>query len=273
MMIRDLSTQFETHRVITYNFTRDKAVYHNVEMRQAKGCIYIGEPKPDEYGRNYCVTYAYFADKGIGIAMGTYADDADLQWVLNDAAYHHLDRDWPVYLIHAKQAIDAGYWFTVLEVELLKNIAPELVDGANEARRIHKERSEAKRRAEEQKRQEEDALYVKEQNEQAFKLIDKAIETIKRGGVLNNNTVEIYKERYDSKDYCVVGYLMDKYGVSLPIRTRGWVNNSLARITVSEGGEVTRCQYRPNGKSKGSTAVWKYLDQLIKAIRTEESEG
>lgn len=266
MMLKEITAPFENHRVITYNYRGDKAVYHNIPMKPAFGNIYIGESEPTGYGRSNCVAYAYFQDKNIGITMHQYSDDTEIDNVKRDADAYCLG-SISDFIERIRRIIEAGSWVTLLEVELLINVAPELVDGAYEARRKHRERLDEQNRIRKQKETEEEEKYVKEQNEKAEAEINKALDIIRNGGLLINKEFSIYEGRYDRKDYCVITYFLDKYGISMPIRTRAWVINSLATITIGEDGAIGKYQYYKQGRSKGSTTVWKYLEDMIKTVR------
>ena len=268
MTLKEINAKSETHRVITYNYQGNKAVYHNISMKPVFGNIYIGESEPNEYGRAYCMAYAYFKDKDIGIAMHQYSDDTEIESVERDANIYCLG-SISDFLERMRKVIEAGSWVTLLEAEILKNVAPELVDGAFEARRKYRARLDDQERIRKQKAKEEEDSYVNEQNEKAQEKIDKARKIIKDGGILINTEFSIYKRRFDKKDYCVITYFLDKYGVSIPIRTRAWVINSLFSITIGKDGSIATYQYYKHGKSKGSTTVWGYLEDMIKAVRAE----
>lgn len=274
MTIRELDTAYETHRVITYNYNDTKAVYHNIRMRPYTGTLYIGEPETDDYGNNYCMAYAWFEDAHIGIAMHKYADNRSIEHVDNEAIDCGL-MSVQDFIAYMKKEIDANEWLTLLQVELLKNVDPSLVPAAMESRRLHKEAVDAKRREHERKRKEDEAVFVAARNEEANAVIAEALRVLKDGGKLENKSFILYKDRYDYQECHVVSYLMDKFGIALPIRTKGWIINSLANMTIGASGEIEGCQYYKRGKSRGSQSVWTYLSRLVEAARAtvEEVEG
>lgn len=65
----------------------------------------------------------------------------------------------------------------------------------------------------------------------------------------------------------VINQLMDKYGIVVPLRTKGWINSKLAMITFKDG----KISYRFYGKSQrdNSSVFMKYLVELKETIDLE----
>lgn len=60
--------------------------------------------------------------------------------------------------------------------------------------------------------------------------------------------------------------IADKYGVNIPLRTRGWILNNLIKCTISENGSIScRCWETKNGK--GSQKIWDILSEMKGAIQ------
>ena len=70
----------------------------------------------------------------------------------------------------------------------------------------------------------EERAFCEEQNRLSEQAVQEAIRTIKDGGVLQNQTVKFYRSRYRCNAFSIVNYLMRKYGVNVPLRTQGWIN-------------------------------------------------
>ena len=270
MKLNELSTSIETRRVITYNVNQTKAVYHNIAMRHAQENIYVGIQEFESYGI-YHMAYAWFDDFKIGIAISSYRDDTEVSDLYVEACRHGLQNS-KTFIERIKSIVGIDGWITLTEVELLKTIAPELVENAIKSREAYRNQIEKRKQMEEEKRREEEAAYIAGENKRAENMISQAIEIIKNGGRLANKTFSIYTRRYDYKSYCVVGYLMEKYGIDVPIRTKGWIINNLAEIVI-EGNSVTNCRYYKSGKSKGSKVVWKYLDEMICKVKGIEAQS
>ena len=62
----------------------------------------------------------------------------------------------------------------------------------------------------------------------------------------------------------IVLWLMDRYGIKVPIKTQGWFNQKLAFVKWIEG-EITYSYYKTKG-TNGSQTAFKYLNMLEKAV-------
>lgn len=264
MKLNELSTTWETHRVITYNADSTRAIYKNVPMRHVAGSLYAGEPYSPEYSsETFVKVYVWFAAQDIGMITREFTDDFDLEGLIDYArlcAYTTAED----YITKSKMKLDAGLWLKLTEVELLKNLAPELVTPALEAREAHrrKREEEEKRRREEEAA--EDARYVEERNAEAEAAVEAAVEIIKRGGPLRNTAVTFYNSRYDTRETTVVAELINRLKIPAALRTKGWIKNTMSGLDVSPEGRASRYYYL---SGNGSEAAWKVLNALIAAVR------
>lgn len=103
----------------------------------------------------------------------------------------------------------------------------------------------------------------------------KAKEILRNGGRLDNDDYDVWEMTSDGascKSYSIILYLMREYGIKVPLRTQGWINERLIYMIVSKEGRATACQYNRTRKTqKGSQAAFDYMNDLIAAVR-EESE-
>jgi len=127
----------------------------------------------------------------------------------------------------------------------------------------------AKRQAEDAARRacavEKENAYCKERNQEAEQAVSKAIQIIRDGGALENETVRFYRSQYDSSTYSIVNYLMRLYQVDVPLRTQGWINEKLSSVTIRDG----KCKCLQYLKSKGarcSQKIFECMDALIQAV-------
>ncbi len=67
MKLNELTTPFESFRVVTYNADQTKALYKNKSMQLITGSIYRGETIKEEYN-DHCDVYACYA--GIPVFWG-----------------------------------------------------------------------------------------------------------------------------------------------------------------------------------------------------------
>ncbi|MCR2050917.1 hypothetical protein NSB25_27225 [Acetatifactor muris] len=117
---------------------------------------------------------------------------------------------------------------------------------------------EAKRQAEKEERQKKE----REEEEQRITEIEKAIQDAEYK-IFHQEDFE--NTEVDRKS--IINRLMEKYGINIPLRTKGWINSKLAMI-VFNGGEIS---YRFYGKTQrdNSTVFRDYLVRLETAINEE----
>lgn len=141
----------------------------------------------------------------------------------------------------------------------------ELSDAYKAVRRA-KEKARAAKDAEEEK------AFCEEQNWKAEQKISDALQAIRNGGVLKNDTVQFYKSRYEASSYSIVLYLMRQYHIEVPLRTQGWIKDRLLSATIRDG-RCKNVQYLRSKKGRCSEAVFKCMDQLAKAVVEQQSES
>ena len=70
----------------------------------------------------------------------------------------------------------------------------------------------------------------------------------------------------------MISYLLEKYNIAVPIRTLGWINNNLTRVTIMEANKIQVSHLQASGsRFKGSEKVFNCLYQLIDAIKQQQS--
>lgn len=128
-------------------------------------------------------------------------------------------------------------------------------------------KAQSKIRAQERmaKAEAEAEAYCKERNRQAEQQVEDALRIIREGGVLQNDTVEFYRGRYDSSASSIFLYLMRQYQVEVPLRTQGWINERLTDATITDG-RCSRVQFRGNKRSKCSSRFFDCMNELIHAV-------
>ena len=128
-------------------------------------------------------------------------------------------------------------------------------------------KAQSKIRAQERmaKAEAEAEAYCKECNRQAEQQVQDALRVIREGGVLQNDTVEFYRSRYDSSACSIILYLMRQYQVEVPLRTQGWIAQKLANTTITDG-RCSQLQFRGNKRSKCSSRFFDCMNELIHAV-------
>lgn len=126
--------------------------------------------------------------------------------------------------------------------------------------------ADAVRREEEAAAEEAERLAeIEAENEQANKVLDTAIEKLLAGKCVDNDDITI-----DGKETKVVLALAERYGVKIPLRTRGWITQRLARVVVYADGNV---QYWYTGK-KGNTSsvICEYVQRIYDLAKSAAEE-
>lgn len=278
MKFSELPGTYEKRRVICYNSNQTKALYHNKEVKHLAENLYIGKPNPGDYNVTWYDVYTFFPGADVGMWIFSYDSvdyldfETSLERIQNSAAYNLVDtQENFISKVKAFIARKDKAYLRFTEIELLKHVAPELVADAEKAKDAFTEERERKAKEREEKRREEDEAYCREQNAEAQKAIDEALEVIKNDGTLVNREIVLYNSRYDYKKTCTVAYLMREYGVNVPIRTMGFINNNLVNVIV-ENGKTKTYRYQKSGKSKGSNAVFDSLEELYTRVRAQSAE-
>ena len=133
----------------------------------------------------------------------------------------------------------------------------------------------AKRQAENEAHQAgieaENKAYCEEQNRMAEQAVSEALQIIREGGVLKNQTVTFYRSRYDSSAYSIFNYLMRQYQVEVPLRTQGWINDKLINATIKDG-KCEHLRYFCLKGGRGSQKFFECMNALIRAATAQMPE-
>lgn len=123
---------------------------------------------------------------------------------------------------------------------------------------IRNKLKEESAKEEEIKRIEREERHKKEQEEKEQaerKAIEEAENILVNGGTIKSGELIVK--------------IADKYGIKIPIRTRGWILNSLAECTISENGGVSY-RYWKTKNATGSQKVYDVIFNIIKAIKDDK---
>lgn len=265
MKLNELTTEYEQHKVFMYAADGNKVVRHNKQMRKFANNVYAGAPESDGW-ENRVDIYLVFDGVECGLKVYNFRADCEAQDVLDDLRRCSVDTIDRI-IEKVNRAIKEGDHIPMLYVEFIRQFKLDLVPAMMEARRQREERIERKAQEAATRRKAEEEAFIKEKNDLAEQTVNKAIEILRNGGILVNDDVVIYKSRYDSSTYSVVNYLCRKYGVKLPLRTAGWVNECLANLRI-ENDKCENLQYYMRKKTtKASEVIYSYINQLIAAVK------
>ncbi len=153
-----------------------------------------------------------------------------------------------------KVSEENGYHINKADIEICAVLGEiELAKHYMQYREERIRRQEEKRKAEITEREAKEREEEEKHNAEVQKTIAEAENTIRTQGTL-------YNKEFEGKT--IVLYLLKKYGVSVPIKTQGWVNNALAKVWFRDE-KITYSYYK---SSKDSTVFWKYLKELEEKI-------
>lgn len=263
MILQEINTPFMTKRCITYNKDQTKALYHHRKIQLVKGNIYRGETQPDPY-KDRCDIYALYDGSPVGLWLGNVPIDYTVDEVFENLQRKHC-LTLKDYLADVREKIQAPNHFMLIELEFIKHIAPELEESMKNARHAFYIQQKHKAEARRQKEDAEDAAFVSAKNEEAKKTVEDALEIIRKGGELKNKDVTFYSSRYSSKTTSLVNHLMTQYGIEVPLRTKGWINDRLV-IAIVEDGHCKTVRFMRAKGGQCSQKFFECMNALIQAV-------
>ena len=114
----------------------------------------------------------------------------------------------------------------------------------------------------------------REINEQLAGIVAEAEQKFLVGGAVANERVVSYRSDCGTTQTHLISYLLQKYGIAVPPRTLGWINENLKKVTVSGQSDIQVSYSRAAGsRSKGSNTVFSCLFQLIDAIKQSRTDA
>lgn len=267
MKLNELTTPFESFRVVTYNADQTKALYKNKSMQLITGSIYRGETIKEEYN-DHCDVYACYAGIPVGIWIGSVRTDYSIEEVMEQIRRNGMN-SLENYMAAIKTRLEKQDHFRYTEIEFIKHIAPEMESQMWESRKAYAENQHKKRMEQAAQREAEDQAFIAAQNAEAEQTVNKAMEILRNGGKLENKTVTFYESRYEHSSYSIVNYLMRKYGVNVPIRTQGWINEKLVSAKIEDG----KCEHLLYYKAKGAQCSQKFFDCMNELLAKVNAEA
>lgn len=139
----------------------------------------------------------------------------------------------------------------------------------SEIYRAHKQQEDEMRQAQ---IAEQDRVYHQSVNTEKEKAVGAALQIIRSGGTLKNDTLCYYKDDGSFVETSLILYLMREYHIDVPLRTQGWIKERLTSATVQEDfcGSVT--YYRAK-KSPCSQKFFDCMRDLILAVHDAKEEA
>lgn len=270
MKLSELTIPFETYEIIMYAKDGNTVVKRNIQVQQIKGSIYRGESY-NEYGTDFCDIYAVYKEQKIGYKIDGHVDIRnEIGEIYSNHSEYHTVESFLAWM-DSKTDIEK-HWIREAEIQLAVHFDRDKSRSYADIKVQMNKHREEKAMIEAEERKAAHQQYVDEQNKIAEETIKKVENIIKSGGQFNNDRVTIYRDYYDSSEYSVVNYLMNKYGIKTPLRTKGWIKEKLVSVTVDKSGKCEQCQFQRTNGGKCSESFWQYMNELITAVRSEDRE-
>lgn len=263
MRLSDLTAPYTKCRVITYGRDHNTAVERRMELQQISGYLYRSESKRDLANQPYCRFYLYYNELGIGMDIGRicYPDEHTVEEVTAALPPKYLNG--PQALIDSLDtAVANEQRIFNAEIALARYLAPEKADAYAAARQRYLDKEAAEHIARQTKREAENAAYCAEQNAKVHREMENALHTICTGGVLKCPSVAIYRSRFDCLECNIINYLAKQFGVAIPLKVQGWINQRLLQVVIADG-KAFSLQYQGGS---GSKTVFRYLNELFAAV-------
>lgn len=271
MLLKDISTEFETHKVIEYEKDGISVVRKNITMQRIKENLFKGK-NYNEYGTDYCNLYVVYENYSIGYVAGRYvyatSEIDDIFDKFKQSPFY--SETMFISYMDSKTDIEKD-WIQNTEIQLASYFAPEKVSRYTEIKKQMKEYRDKKSTEKAEKVRQKDAKFVLEANQIAENALTVAKEIILNGGILKNEKVEFYQTRYDYHSYSIINYLMRQYGINVPIRTQGWINDKLSSVSIKNEKCDSLCFYKIKG-AQGSQKFFDCMNELIVAVNENEKK-
>ena len=118
---------------------------------------------------------------------------------------------------------------------------------------------------------EQDRVYQQSVNTEKEKAVGAALQIIRSGGTLKNDTLCYYKDDGSFVETSLILYLMREYHIDVPLRTQGWINEKLTSVTIENG----KCEHLRYMRAKGAQCSQRFFDCMSELIHNvcAETEG
>jgi hypothetical protein len=199
--------------------------------------------------------------------MGRTIDKNDDVEYIKEKLEFLLPIDFDYYKNYITDCLNNMKFINVAEIKLmeLSGESEEYIQKLIEHRQKVLDIREHEHKEWELKRQQEDQELVNTENKKAYDTITAAEQAIIDNKMVANRNITIYKAKYDSNTTSLILYLMKQYGINVPLKTQGWINNALANIFFDSDNLSWTYQYYTS--SKDSTVFTKYLNHLVNCVK------
>lgn len=269
MKLGELQGPFCRRKIITYARDHNTAVIKSMDLQHIGNHIYKGKNRTDRYNQSFCRLYLFYEDVNIGMDIGglLYPDGHAVSEILAKVPPAVLQGP-QAFIEYLDQKVAAGGMIPNAEILLARYIAPDKEGVYMAARQSYLDKRAAKEADERAKQAAEDAAYCEKGNAETRCKIDAALHTIRSGGKLDNERITIYHSCYDIRKYSIINHLARQYGVDIPLKVQGWINQRLTQVFIVNGRVSS---YQCSGNN--SKTFFKYMNQLIAAVLQQNQDG
>lgn len=263
--LEQVDTPWEKHEVVQYASDGNTVVHKNAFIRKVIDNLYLGKPSNEGSWDVRAKAYIYYPDIDIALQESglSYSNPMDMLISI----YRNMGIETTEKLIQKMDELAAENWHIKDSwIAIASRVSPGKVPAYRKSKENYRARKEEERKKRDEEWAKKEAEEFKQKQEESNAMIQEAVNIFKNGGVLHNDEITIWQDVYDGKSYALVNHLARLYDVKIPLRTQGWIANSLKTITVKDGKMTggTFC-----GKTQ-SKVVWTYINQLIEKANKEE---
>ena len=277
-LLTELDTPFLRVRCIEYSkVTANAVVHHYHDLQHIGGPLYLSAARENDFGESERDLFLLYDGGKNALRYGTYKDSL-LRYMRVDKTLAQFDVLCDSLTLDAFLRVwdckaNMGGFVDNATIDFVRQYDAERAKRYTAARAAYIE----KREKEEAKKAEEDAAadaaFVKEQNEKAEAVISETAAKITNKENVKNVSVRFYKSRFEYAEHSVFLVLAQRHGVSIPLRTAGWI----ARKLISVNFETFQFFWRPEKKTdkpsyKAIDALEELRDVLIGEAEEEDAD-
>ena len=242
MTIYDYQQPHVRLRTIGYSSREhNKAVVSLRELMPVSRVVHL-EKKTNSYGDVYCNVVLYFDEIGVGIDIGHASNSLAITELERRIEAQGIDT-LPRFMAWLEQKADTGQFVSNAEIKLASFVDADAAALFTKVRQAFLDRRHAEEQAEQQKQLKEERLQKERIQQVADEQVQRAVQTIKTGGTLENERVEYINCAGDCSESALVNYLAARYDKKFPLKVQGWVNQKLVAVNL-QAGQVTGYRYR-----------------------------
>ena len=238
-------------------------VTRNKSVQLVSGNIYRGKDIVRQNGAFVdCCLYAFFPEAQLGLMLFEVNTEKTVEEIMNEVTRLSCANAGD-FVKMLQGRIDRIQHIGKAQIAFLEQFRPDMVEDCWQARKRFSEKRAAEEAEKKAREDAENKAFVDAANAVTENIMKEAVQTIRAGGVLRNTEITVYRSRYDYSTYQLINHLARLYGVSIPLRTQGWINKSLLSIEIKDG-KMTGGRMDPRARQSG--VIFEYMNKLIAAV-------